>query len=472
MEQELNRKQSLAQLVTALDRVYPGGNFDAEAYRTDQGGANFVTTRLGNERILTSKASSALAALTYAWQKEIAQPEVKVEAKQLQRVLLQAVVDLHDEGLFSGDESENLKKLNHAIEQEFSKATSTFTHSFPARTLNMEVAGPFGIGPVTIYTRDQWLDEVDFPERAKREFGQNPVANEKWKELLREDLENPRREYSPEDDESRGGLACIMYSPLSKARSLVRVTLSGYECGLSHKAARNICKTALDGISLLLGGEAMFHRQTLADERMPPVDHHTIVESNGYLHVPGMGLNQQINPYGGKKIRNDLDQENMKPLREALGHILEGLVSPKTHPHPLLAMRWATALDWLAEGERESSEAIALAKIGTSLDVLASGGKFVGILDMLTHLTDRSKDFAFTVGPNQRTLSWLVKELYDSGRSKILHGSIFDRLQTFSEVRPAASYLARVALIKTLLRFPHYTGDDTAKAFRTMPKAP
>ena len=114
MEQELNRKQSLAQLVTALDRVYPGGNFDAEAYRTDQGGANFVTTRLGNERILTSKASSALAALTYAWQKEIAKPEIKVEAKQLQRVLLQAVVDLHDEGLFSGDESENLKKLNHA----------------------------------------------------------------------------------------------------------------------------------------------------------------------------------------------------------------------------------------------------------------------------------------------------------------------------------------------------------------------
>lgn len=248
--------------------------------------------------------------------------------------------------------------------------------------------------------------------------------------------------------------------------------MSGYERSLSIKAARHISKTALDGLSLIMGGGSVFHQQTLIDERMPPVERHTLIESQGYLWMPGFGLNQQILTLSGRDAKALLHDEKRRPMREALAHILEGL-SPtpsRPHPHPQLAMRWAIALDWLAEGEREINEAIALTKIGTSLDVLTEGGKFGGILDMLTHLTGWKEDTEFRVGANHRDLRSLVKELYDHGRSKILHGNVVDRLRSYAEIRKVGAMLARIALIECALRLKHYTDADTSKAFRNMPE--
>lgn len=151
-----------------------------------------------------------------------------------------------------------------------------------------------------------------------------------------------------------------------------------------------------------------------------------------------------------------------------MAHAINGLLD-HSHPHPQLASRWATALDWYAEGQRERGDAIALAKLGTSLDVLASGGKFAGILNLLTNLLDLPESAAFTRGTKQTTLRAVVKDIYDSGRSQILHGNRHDRMEAFESDRNAAAYLARLALIEAALRLEGYTGADEAKSFRTMP---
>ncbi|HGW5377061.1 TPA: hypothetical protein ACNIJL_006126 [Pseudomonas aeruginosa] len=464
---ELNRKQALAKLVEALDQLYPQGSYDPEAL---EGMPDFVTARNGHERLFTRPAKLALMSLAYAWHKEAPKLAIRVEAKQLESLLRQRVADLHADGMLRGDASENLRGLDQIVQQTLQQTATDFTHSFPARTLGMEYAEPFVIGPVTIMTREQWIDAVDFSEYAKKNAPDGEETNQDWKAELRHALSKPKGVVTPDEVPMRW-LATLMYGPLKTGRSLLRVELSGYERSLSTKAARHICKTALDGLSLILGGDGHFHTQTLADERMVPVSYHTVIEQSGFLLAPGFGLNKQVPGLNGKQVKEMFDHDRALTMRDALAHILDGLVSPASHPHPLLAMRWATALDWLAEGTREVSEAIALAKIGTSLDVLTEGGKFGKILDMLTHLTGWTEQHEFLVGSNPRNLRWLVKELYDHGRSKILHGNVFDRLQTFAEMRTVGATLARVALIECALRLRHYTGPDDHTAFRTIPSA-
>ncbi|MDD1000029.1 HEPN domain-containing protein [Pseudomonas sp. TNT2022 ID1044] len=468
---ELNRLEALVQLIAELDRIHPNGSFDPSSLRDERGMPDFVTTKNGYHREFGSAARLAVLALVNAWSNEVPSLSIRVELRALATLLRQKVADLHAEGLFGEDSAANLNLLNQEVQQVLANTDTDFTHSFPAWTLGFEFEEPLSVGPVTFMSRDQWLDTVDFSENAKNSFFGGSSENEKWKQSLRDALAKPKGVIL-EGEEPLPPLASFLYGPLSSCRSLLRVSMSGYERSLSIKAARHISKTALDGLSLIMGGGSVFHQQTLIDERMPPVERHTLIESQGYLWMPGFGLNQQILTLSGRDAKALLHDEKRRPMREALAHILEGL-SPtpsRPHPHPQLAMRWAIALDWLAEGEREINEAIALTKIGTSLDVLTEGGKFGGILDMLTHLTGWKEDTEFRVGANHRDLRSLVKELYDHGRSKILHGNVVDRLRSYAEIRKVGAMLARIALIECALRLKHYTDADTSKAFRNMPE--
>lgn len=466
---ELNRLEALGQLVTELNRTHPEGSFDPNSVRTERGMPDFVTAKNGYHREFGSTARLAVLALVHAWSKEVPSVSIRVELKALTTLLRQKVADLHADGLFGNDGVANLNLLDLEVQRVLANTNTDFTHSFPAWTLGFEFEEPLTVGPVTFMSREQWLDIVDFSEHTKNSFVGDSSENEKWKQLLRDVLAQPKGVVQA-GEKPLPPLASFLYGPLSSCRSLLRVSLSGYERSLSIKAARHISKTALDGLSLIMGGGAAFHQQTLIDERMPPIDHHTLIESTGYLWMPGFGLNQQILTMSGRDAKAHLNHEKRRPMREALAHILRGLSPTPSYPHPQLAMRWAIALDWLAEGEREINEAISLTKIGTSLDVLTEGGKFGGILNMLTHLTGWKEDTEFRVGANHQDLRSLVKELYDHGRSKILHGNVVDRLRSFAEIRKVGALLARIALIECALRLSYYTGKDTSKAFRDMPR--
>jgi hypothetical protein len=466
--EEMSRKHALAKVVAEFDRLYPQGRYDSTVMRGEKGIPNFVTARSGHARQLTREARQALLALAYAWMKEVPRLAIRVAHAELISLIRQAVADLHAEGVLDDDDTANLKRLDEAVKETLENTRTDFTHSFPAWTLGMEFESPLIVGPISVMTRNQWLNAVDFSDYAKDNYLGGDPKNHEWKDTLGHALSEPT-EVMQEGKAPLSALAALMYGPLRSAPSLVRLSLSGYEKSLSKKAARQVCKTALDGLSLMLGGEDLFHKQTLADDRMPPVDHHTLIESNGFLHLPGAGFNKRFDGIDVRVITDELRKDYMQPRLDALGHILHSLASPESHRHPQLAMRWAMALDWLAEGEREAGDAIGLAKIGTSLDVLTEGGKFGGILDMLSHLADWKEDDQFKIGPNSRTLRWLVKELYDNGRSRILHGNVFDRLNSFEDMRIVGAFLARVALIECALRLKHYTGEDSPKAFRTIP---
>jgi hypothetical protein len=122
----------------------------------------------------------------------------------------------------------------------------------------------------------------------------------------------------------------------------------------------------------------------------------------------------------------------------------------------------------MAEGSREQNDAVALAKIASSLDVLACGGKFTGIISMLTHLTGWKAEDEITTGSSPLSLKRVVKDVYDNGRSQILHGTHFDRIKSFETQRGHAAWLARFALIVCAERLMNFTGEDSHIGFRTI----
>ena len=219
--------------------------------------------------------------------------------------------------------------------------------------------------------------------------------------------------------------------------------------------------------SLALNSPEFFLQQALREDRLPPVGTDRIVETNGFLWLPGSDLGPRVPAISPKRAHEALHER--RALLLTFGSILDGLLLPELHKHPQLASRWATALDWYGEGNRESNDAIALTKLGTCLDVLSCGGKNEGIRQMVVHLTGLSESEVVISGVRPRTLKELVKDIYDHGRSKILHGTHHNRLQSFSEERRYAARLASIVLIECARRLHVYSGDDANdKAFRTM----
>lgn len=447
-------------LVDELNRIHSG----AEPWSEDIGIPDFVTAKNGMQRYFTRKAREALWLFASTLHQNRPKNPLKIALEDYGKIVRQAVADMHaEDGFSSFDESDKgdpLFRLESLIEERLAAITNEHTHYFPAWTLGMERVSPFSFGPVTILNRTDWIDVVDFPQQGKDHYLNRSEANHRWKEILKDALRKPN------DGSPIEGLASAIFNAVAKCPALVKVAVQGYELELSRKLARLVGKTALDAISLGLGARECFLQQALHDERLQPVGSNSLIETNGFLWLPGISCGERIPLLPPQRVRQALD--DMKEILPAFAAILYGLVDPANHPHPKLANRWATALDWFGEGNRESSDAIALAKLGTCLDVLCCGGKRDGIQYMVAHLTGTASDTQVVRGSRPRTLKELITDIYNSGRSKILHGTHYDRMESFATERQHATYLARIVLIESARRLQKYSGPDEDKAFRTI----
>jgi len=457
-------KDSLKELVDELDRIH-SIEFD---WSKDFGMPDFVTASNGLQRHFTQGARKPLRKVVQVLYSNRSKGSIRIEVENYEKIVRQVVANMHAESEFSnfyGDDEKKIaiKKLKAEIEGRVESEAKVYTHYFPAWTAGMDRRAPFEIGPVSFINRNDWIDMVDFPEQGKKQYLNESEANFKWKEILKDALENPH------DRTPINGLAATVYGAVEKCPSLMKVTISGYEKDFSRKLARLVCKTALDSISLCIGSKALFHQQALHEERLVPVGSYSIVETGGFLWLPGQSLSDRIPHLSGDMI--DKAISDIGVAIPALAFILEGIVTPDKHRFPKLSNRWATALDWFGEGCRESSDSIAVAKLGTSLDVLSAGGKSGGIASMVSNLLNIDVSKEVIGGENPLTLNKVIKKIYDDGRSKILHGTYFDRLEALNVEREHAFYFARMALIESAIRLSQYNGADSDDGFGAIPKS-
>ncbi|MBD8483473.1 hypothetical protein [Pseudomonas coleopterorum] len=390
----------------------------------------------------------------------------KAVNRELYRAFVrQALTDLHADGtlgLIDTEERQVVKnELKNKVENEVDKRVSKITHHYPAWTLGFERITELSIGPVTIQTKNDWLASIDFPEGIKANYLNAAEANATWKE----NLVGIWRE--PHSKDELTPLGSLIYDYIDKCPSVVSVTIDGYERDMSYRLASIIAKTTLDAISLLFNKPDCFTQQTLRSERLPPVSDSRISSRDGeFITLPSLTLGKQIPIISPADANHSLSTN--KAYIDAVEKILLSLSDTENGHYPELSNRWATALDWYAEGCRETSDAIAVAKLASSLDVLACVGVAGGILSMTSHLLGISESHVVFKGEQEITLKIAVDRIYTSGRSQILHGSQYDRLKSFAETRKFAESLARHVLANAAVRLMHYTGAHSDTAFRTI----
>jgi len=459
----LKLHERVKDLIEELDRIHPDGYFNGQAWRMEDSLPDFVTAKNGHERHFTKKARTVLHAIAVTIHENDAAISSVVEIQNFGKLLRRCVADLHADGLLTlGDIQASQARLNESVRASIKELRTEFTHYFPASTLGMEADAPFVLGPVTFMTREQWIESVDFSQTVLERSSGTPEKNANWKSSLKAALTNNKQ------DEDPYGLAGQLYTVLRHCPSILKITIKGYEYDLSRKVGEIVCKTALDSISLLFGGREFFHQQALADERLQPIETYRLLESEGHLWTPSRTLGPRIRNFSHTRVKQELAKH--PDVLDAFAYVLNALVEPANAKHPNLVKRWSTALDWMAEGQRDKNDAVALAKIASSLDVLACGGRFPGILALVLHLTKASPEDVVVKGLKPRTLRAVIKEIYDDGRSQILHGTHFDRLVSFEETKSHAAYFARLALLECVLRLQNFNGPDGDKEFRTMPR--
>jgi len=458
--------QLLTELITELNKANSSSNENG-LWREGDSLPIFSTSENGNMVFFTKASLVSIRKMAKIFFNGDIDILAVTELENFQKILRQVVTNLYADSQLSIDSEDNcnesIKKIKQKSTEVVEELKKEFVHYFPAWTISLMNDGPFEFGPVTIMTRKQWIDSVNLPEALLERYLNKQSENKLWKSSIQMALDA-----EPLPERANGDLADDFYKTIKDAPALLKVKVIGYEKDLSRKVGQLVCKSSLDAISLLLGRPDLFSTQNLQIERVLPISIYTLVETEGNLWLPGFSLSSRFSKINYEDAIDVIKQNT--DIVKSLEKISKSLIDRSQSNCPELCKRWATALDWFAEGCREQNSAIAIAKIGTSLDVLACGGKFKGILDMISHLLKCDKAEIIVKGDLNWPLSKLIKEIYDNGRSQVLHGTHYDRLKSFEQLNVLAIQITRIILIECAIRLAKYIGPDEDKAFRTIPE--
>ncbi len=423
------------------------------------------TAENGFQQIFTSKASKLVKKISRIIYENRSEKQVKIQFDDFLIIVKQVITDFHAENRFAelldNNDKSVLKCLKSSIEECIKMKALEFTFYFPAWTVGVEHGLELVIGPVTFLSRENVVEKLDYSDQFKQSYSYQDEDLSNWKELLKIALKEQKQ---PE------GLTRELFLALKDTPSALKITISGHDKNYSRKLGELICRTALDSTSLAFNGEKWFLKQALHGQRLPSWSQCRLIEVDNYIWSIELSRGER-NLFFNPSERYEEAFGVLEKLLSAIANILEGLIDPQVHRTPKLVSRWATALDWFAEGARELDDSIAIAKYGTCLDVLSGGGKYKGILDMVGHLLELSQDSIVIMEPKEICLKTLIRNIYEEGRSQILHGNHIDRLQAFELERARSANVARLVLLECLLRLEKYEGQDGDKSFVTMPKS-
>lgn len=387
--------------------------------------------------------------------------DFRIEENQFKKIVKKAIVNLICLNKIDfNPEFDNLELIREEVKSLIGELQLEHVHIVAAKTLAFEQNAKLKIGPTTIYSLKDWIEISESPKEFIEKHGDKEI-NLEWKKNLLMKINDPNHQIS--------GVAKQIYEVIKDSNSVIKVYLTGFEYEFSKKLSKMVAKLSLDMISLFLGGQKSFFQQIIHDERLGPSMTHDLGEYNGYLGLPGHNLGKQVQPiFFSEESMTDFFIK-FEDFKKNFEYVLEGFIHQQNTKHPLLTHRWIFALRWYAEGVREPDDAIAVAKLACCLDALSNGGRLGGIKNLLSNtLGIKSDQIIFKDKVKNVDLHAFVKRIYDQGRSRILHGTIEDMLESYELDKLRLIDCCRLVLLETLVRLNRYEGEDTGKAFQSM----
>jgi hypothetical protein len=331
---------------------------------------------------------------------------------------------------------------------------------FPIRGFEQTEVRSIKVGPVVFERPMEWVDRVERRSKAKSD----------WKRLVIEQLSNHKTMSRPPIEELRSSLearvkqsAIDVVEFIGSADFIASVRVPKRDRSLSEKCAESAVTIALD--SLAIG----FRNRVLARGLRGPGDNLSISQLRSMSQFQGDSIQQTVSldvpRLGGPAGFQKSFLRRMAPVRTAAGSALRAYieVEPKGS-NPDLKRRWIEAMYWFGQSRREGNDFIALVKLGITLDILANGKKYKGILQLCRDISGWTD--ATPILPS-KNLSAIVKGIYDLGRSQLAHGGRFGLLHELPvDLKHADDFTEQIVMMY-IIYLTQYTGPDEYEHFLT-----
>lgn len=298
-------------------------------------------------------------------------------------------------------------------------------------------AQPLQFGPVTFYSKEDWL------ERARAD-GHIPDVTQRrivraWTGAKLRPLKNSNARWK-----EQSVIDAIGSCPMVRV-----VQIDGLAKDVAYEKAVLSARLAMTAIALLWErpSEAL-DGFGLAIEGGPRTAQYVSFDQTG-----GMSSASNWSRRVGSTWIDNIEWASLCAdidwISRPVSELLTGLVQPPKVPvRPKVALSLLHALWWMYEGCRAEAPLMAAVKFGACLDVLAGGKSEGRILQLLKARLGAQPDDSIT--PDGRTARNVVKTIYGAARSQTLHGSNQRYDHDWRGVRDLAEHLTARCFVEVL----------------------
>lgn len=323
------------------------------------------------------------------------------------------------------------------LEARLANTTRNQTQYLPCHIFDAnQKASSFKIGPVTFFSRPDWLKILDVGEVSV------DLIRKVWKGSLSVNDLQTKAFTKGSTDATRGAFSAV--KTIGSHFWIAAIKVPDHEPIQSAKKGAMLVSLAMDVLSLLLSPTDSARLVISGAQRVAFSERSLFSNDKGQLfdrlriNMPGVS-----GPPGhAKKFLKET-----KRLREAAGVIMNrydtDAASGRTSR---LVDRWINALHWYGQALREPSDFMAIVKYGCAMDILTDGE------GNLTQLASRTAA-AFGIEPDAEVtgdgdkLGAIISRVFNEGRSALVHGSDFGVLAEKGNERALAYDLVHKLLL-------------------------
>ncbi len=315
-------------------------------------------------------------------------------------------------------------------------ATPAREHVLPCTLFNAQIKA-FTIGPLTIESRDSWLDRQAAAGALKPK-----VADRIRRAWSGGKLRARRRGFEAIQEKA-------LMQMVGGSEFICSLTTHDYAPSAAGEKALLIARVGLTMIALLwqVPSRTLDGVYLRYDREVRSVS--TLSFASGVIGIPGVKLSSL--PHGAHLKAGEWEHilKSQADYFRQCGEVLDFLLNVDGNvTRPNIMNTLAQSLIWFHQGCREPNGLMAIVNFAAALDALASGTKAQGIRKLISARLQMQDTTQLT--PHGPTMKRAVDTIYSEGRSRAIHGTSDKISHDWSVTRGIAEQLARFCLLASI----------------------
>ena len=406
-------------------------------------------------------ATSELLATVSAYAKMILSEEPTLRSRLKNAELYELAARSFGDALQSVDLDKTNEELRNTLRKDVDgKLRETIERHRRAIQLTLgchlidgDAAYPIVIGPVVFETREQWCSRTETEGKLTAVTARRLMAAWEGQVLRKRKATNDSiNEKYIEDTIGNCPVVCTvstdgLSSKMIKEKGLLAARMAMTAVSLIWTSPSQ----GLSWMNLRYDGQT-FHR------------HYVLFRDDGYAGSSS-GISQMPS---GRWADGEMISylKSYQWLFDQVGEALNNYVRPsEIAARPTTMNALFLSLWWFYDACREQSDQMAATKFAASMDAISGGKKAKGIMNFIEARLGVGKDEP--IMKDGRTVRKVVTEVYDAGRSRMVHGSSDSFAHDWSDVRLAAEAVGRHCLTAGIDWLACNPESDDIKALST-----